>query len=140
MQNQSNDEINKTLLQLESTEGRLTYVLSIMLNRSEITQEEHDYLQTGILQKDPTFNLIVAFCKDKADYEEMKKIVEVQVQTIKPTQMEHADDYSPNTHKMFDEAQNDSSPLGNMLMYRKRAAEEKSNGLGNFGLNLNKQE
>ena len=81
--------------------------------------------------------MIVVLCKDKSKYEELRSIVEAQLQSIKPTQMENAEDYSPNTHKMFDEAQNDSSPLGNMLMYRKRVAEQKG-GMGNFSLNINK--
>ena len=130
-----NKESDSNLAQLESTAGKLTYVLSIMLTREEINQEEHDYLQMGILQEDPTFSLIIVLCKDKSKYDDICAIVHAQLQTIKPTQIEHAEDYSPNTHKKFDETQNDSSPLGNMLMYRKRAAEQK-NDLGNFSLNI----
>ena len=132
-----NTEIDNNLAQLESTEGRLTYVLSVMMMREKINQEEHDYLQTGILQKDPTFNMLMVLCQNKTSYNEIETILGAQVQNIKPSQIEHAEDYSPNTHKKFDEAQNDSSPLGNMLMYRKRVAEQK-NGMSNFSLNINK--
>ena len=129
--------INTTLSTLESTEGRILYVLSILKSREQLTDEEYDYLQTGILQKDPEFNIIIAICNNKASYSDIEGILKAQLEVIKPQIMEHADDYSPNTHKKFDEAMNDSSPLGQMLMYRKRASENKTDMKG-FSLMINK--
>ena len=129
--------IDTTLSMLESTEGRISYVLSILKSKDEISEEEHDYLQTGVLQKDPDFNLIIAICNNKKTYNDIESILKAQLQAIKPEKIEHAEDYSPNTHKKFDEAINDSSPLGQMLMYRKRASESQ-NDMKGFSLMINK--
>ena len=129
------DNPNETLALLDSTEGRIIYVLSILKQRNQMTEEEFNYLQNGILQKEPEFNLILAICKNKTDFTDFETVLLAQLQSIQPNLIEHADDYSPNTHKKFDEAMNDSSPLGEMLMYRKQAAENKG-GFGGFSLNI----
>ena len=131
------DNPNETLAQLDSTEGRLIYVLSILRQRNQMTDEEYNYLQNGILQKDPEFTLVLNICKNKTNFSEIETVLSAQLESIKPAQIEQADDYSPNTHKKFNETLNDSSPLGEMLMYRKQAAENKT-GFGGFSLNIMK--
>ena len=131
------DNPNETLAQLDSTEGRIIYVLSILRQRNKMTDEEYNYLQNGILQKDQEFNLVLAICKNKTDFNDIETVLSAQLESIKPAMIEQADDYSPNTHKKFTETMNDSSPLGEMLMYRKQAAENK-NGFGGFSLNIMK--
>ena len=129
--------INNTLAMLESTEGRIAYTLSVMKSREDITDEEYEYLQVGILQKDPELNIIIAICNNKTNYADIESVLKAQLQVIKPKTIEHAEDYSPNTHKKFDEAMNDSSPMGEMLMYRKRVSESK-NKFNGFSLMINK--
>ena len=128
--------IDKVLFTLESPEGRMTYVLSILKERKEITEDEYSYLTKGILQKDPTFLILITICKNKTKFEDIASILKAQLEVIKPKNIEHPEDYSPGTQHKFEEALNDTSPLGEMLMYRKRVGEEKKPVKG-FSLNIN---
>ena len=130
------DNVDQVLSTLESPEGRMTYVLSVLKERNEITEDEHNYLTKGILQKDPTFLILVTICKDKTKFEDISSILKAQLEVIRPQNIEHAEDYSPNTQHKFEEVLNDTSPLGEMLMYRKHVAEQKKPNEG-FSLNIN---
>ena len=129
------DNIDNTLKTLESTEGRITYALSVLREANDITDEEYVYLANGVLQKDPNLAILSAICKDKTTYREIAEILKAQLQVMRPQAVEQLDDYSPNTQHKFVEALNDSSPLGEMLMYRKRNTEDPSS-LGGFSLKM----
>ena len=113
-------EINKNLSTMSDEDVKVTYVLAIMVRHSKIAAQDKAYIKQGLISNDPNFKMLRQLISLKNDYESISNYVIMFLQSQKQeSPEENPQDFSPVTLGLLENANEDSSPIGRMMIHRK---------------------
>ena len=99
---------------------KVTYVLAIMVRHSKIAAQDKAYIKQGLISNDPNFKMLRQLISLKNDYESISNYVIMFLQSQKQeSPEENPQDFSPVTLGLLENANEDSSPIGRMMIHRK---------------------
>ena len=129
-----NSDLDNQLKSL-GAEARVLFVISELKRRGAVSAEDALLLRKNISQTDPSVRLILSLAKNNSSFDDLKTYLVSYLQDISGPE-EPGEDFSPNTRQAIQNAEADTSPLGNLLVYKKIAHQQKNSDRVDFALNL----
>ena len=118
-----------------AAEQRLLLTISTMKKEGRLSAEQASLVRKQIMDKDPTLSFLISLAKGQHLYRELANYVATHLANAE-NEEETNEEFSPGTRKKIVEVAEDTSPLGNILLYRKQAAQASKNSETEFSLNL----
>ena len=129
------EEINKNISSFKDEDVKVTYVLGLMMREGKINAQDKAYIKQGLLNKDPSFKMLIQLVNLKDDYNSITQYVLMFLNSQKQeTPQENAQDLSPDTLNLMNNANEDSSPNDQIMIHRK--IKQQMNNSDNTGFNL----
>ncbi len=130
------EEINRNIANFKDMDVKVTYVLGLMIRENRITAQDKAYIKQGLLGKDPSFKMLIQLVSLKDDYTSISQYVTMFMETQKQeAPQENAQDFSPDTINLMNNATEDSSPNDRVMVHRKAKQQQMHDG-DNNGFNL----
>ena len=130
------NKLSEDQLRSLAPEARLLYAIGEMKKAKAISEDEARALRMKISTNDQSIRLILSLTKDRCKLEDLENFIQAHIQNQKEMEKE-TEEYSPNTRQMIKQVEDDTSPLGNVLVMKKKAREKNlESNTGEFSLNL----
>ncbi len=129
------EEINQTISALKDVDVKVTYVLGLMVRENRISIEEKAFVKQGLLNRDPSFDMLVQLVSMKDDYTLISQYIRMFLESRKNEfSQEVVEDLSPETIKLIENKTEDSSPNDKLMIHRKIKQQMSNSGSIQFDL------
>ena len=120
MSNSQAQDVNKMLASFDKVDVKITYVLGVMFKEGKINAQDKLYIKQGVMNNDQSFKMLTQLVKGNNNYDMIVGFINAFLESQRnEASQEQELDISPETIRIMNGENEDSSPTDQTLMHRK---------------------